>query len=208
MIRHPRTTKEWKEVLQETTLEGVGAGNLVSSGYQLLIYPDKFLSKVSVPLKTFDSDLATVCEQMHATMFKHIGIGLSAVQIGLPIQIITMKIPEVVFESEVGSKYDVSRPYNFINPEIRESVTERFKFSEGCLSVPGYYEDRERSNAILLRYQTIHGDVEIHWFEGLEAFVIQHEIDHLEGKIFVDNLSPLKKGRVRKKIQKTLRRNK
>ena len=204
MIRHPRTATEWKEVLQETTLEGVGAGNLVSSGYQLLIYPDSFLNKISEPVTEFDSELATICEQMHVTMFYKRGLGLSAVQVGLLQQIVTMKIPETVTEND--KEFDVSRPYNFINPEIRESVTERFMFSEGCLSVPGYYEDRERSNAILLRYQTIHGDVEIHWFEGLEAFVIQHEIDHLEGKIFVDELSPLKKGRVRTKIQKTLRR--
>ncbi|KKN35048.1 hypothetical protein LCGC14_0787590 [marine sediment metagenome] len=204
MIKHPRTQEEWGEVLRETTLEGVGAGNLVSSGWQLLTYPDPFLTKVSEPVTEFDYDLATICEKMHSTMFYRDGIGLSAVQAGILKRIITMKIPETIEEN--GKTYDTARPYNFINPEIRESVTKRFSFSEGCLSVPGYFENRERSDAVLLRYETIHGDVKVNWFDGLEAFVIQHEIDHLDGKLFIDDLSPLKKKRIGKKIQKTLRK--
>lgn len=207
MIKHPRTQEEWAEILKETTLGMVGIGNVLSVTLPLRIYPDPILTKVSTKVRNGEfktATLALLCEKMHYTMFVNNGIGLSAVQVGELKRIITMKIPETIIEDE--KEYDVSRPYNFINPEIRETVAERFAFSEGCLSVPGYYEDRERSNAILLRYQTIHGDVEVHWFEGLEAFVIQHEIDHLDGKLFIDDLSPLKKERVRKKIEKTLRR--
>ena len=206
MIKRPRTQDDWKEVRKELTVNGVGMGTVLSSSLPLHIYPDPILTKVSEPVEEFGTHkLGLLCEQMHITMFYNDGVGLSAVQVGELKRIITMKIPETVVV-ENGKEYDVGRPYNFINPEIRESVTERFTFSEGCLSVPGYYEDRERSNAILLRFETINGDVIVTWFEGLEAFVIQHEMDHLEGKLFIDDLSPLKKDRVRKKIEKTLRR--
>ncbi len=206
MIKHPRSQDEWKEVRKELTVNGVGMGTVLSSSIPLHIYPDPILTKISEPVEEFGTDeLSLLCEQMHVTMFYSDGIGLSAVQVGKLKRIITMKIPETVIEN--GKEYDVGRPYNFINPEIRETTTNMYKFSEGCLSVPGYYEDRERANSILLRFETIHGDVLIKWFDGLEAFVIQHEMDHLEGKLFIDDLSPLKKDRVRKKIEKTLRRN-
>lgn len=206
MIRHPRTYEEWGEVRKELTVDGlVGMGHLLSSSLPLRVYPDSILSKISEPVEEFGTeDLGLLCEQMHITMFYNDGVGLSAVQVGQLKRIVTMKMPEIVVEN--GKTYDVSRPYNFINPEIRETVTKRFTFSEGCLSVPGYFEERERSDAILLRYQTIHGDAKVHWFKGEEAFVIQHEIDHLDGKLFIDDLSPLKKERIGKKIQKAMRK--
>ena len=206
LIRHPRTYEEFGEVRKElTTTDGmVGMGHLLSASLPLRVYPDPILSKISEPVEEFDTDeLGLLCEHMHITMFYNDGVGLSAVQVGQLKRIITMKFPETIVED--GKTYDVSRPYNFINPEIRETVTKRFKFHEGCLSVPNYFEDRERSDAILLRYQTIHGDAEVHWFEGEEAFCIQHEIDHLDGKLFIDDLSPLKKQLVRRKITKTLK---
>ena len=206
MIKHPRTSEEWKEVREETCLEMVGAGYLLSSALELKIYPDPFLKKISEEVREdeFKTDeLALLCEQMHVTIFFQNGIGLSAVQVGELKRIITMKIPETITED--GKEYDVSRPYNFINPEILES-SGTFVFSEGCLSVPGYYEDRERANKILLRFRTIHGDQLEEEFEELEAFCIQQEVDHLDGKLFVDDLSPLKKERVRKKIKNSLRR--
>ncbi len=208
MIRHPKTSEEWGEVRKELTVGMVGMGNLLSSSLPIRVYPDPFLKKISEPVtdEEFGTDeLGLLCEQMHVTMFYNDGIGLSAVQIGELKRVITMKIPETTEED--GKTYDVARPYNFINPEIRESFG-TFEFSEGCLSVPGYYEDRERADSILLRFQTIHGNIEVRWFEGLEAFVIQHEIEHLDGKLFVDGLSPLKKDRIRKKIKNDVRRHK
>lgn len=206
MIKHPRTATDWAEVRDElTTVDGmVGMGTLLSSTLPLRVYPDPILQKISEPVEEFNDELGLLCEKMHITMFYNDGIGLSAVQVGELKRVITMKIPETLEEN--GKIYDTARPYNFINPEIREATTNTYKFSEGCLSVPGYYEDRERPNAILLRFETIRGKAIVAWFEGMEAFVIQHEMDHLEGKLFIDDLSPLKKDRVRKKIEKTLRR--
>ena len=206
MIKHPRTKEEWADVYNETTINMVGAGMLMSTTLPLRVYPDSFLTKVSesVTQSEFGSDeLALLCEQMHATMFFNHGVGLSAVQVGVLKRIVTMKIPEEIEQD--GQIFDAGRPYNFINPEIIESDGV-FQFQEGCLSVPGYYEDRERANRIVLRFQTIHGDRLEEEFTGLEAFCIQHELDHLDGKLFIDDLSPLKKQRVRTKIQKTLRR--
>lgn len=207
MIKKPRTAAEWEEVLKETTIELLGVGNLLSSTLPLRVFPDKILTQVSqrVSDEEFGQDLAQLCEEMHVTMFYNNGIGLSAVQVGELKRIITMKIPETIEEN--GQINDISRPYNFINPEIVDTSCGTFSFSEGCLSVPGYFEDRDRPNKIKLKFQTIHGDQMLESFEGIEAFVIQHELDHLNGKLFIDDLSPLKKNRIRKKIEKTLRKN-
>ena len=159
---------------------------------KLRVYPDPILTQISEPVEDFDG-LDIFCDEMYAVMLENDGVGLSAVQVGVLKQIIIV---------------DINGRRNIINPEIRETVTKRFKFSEGCLSVPGYYENRERSDAILLRYEDEKGDVSVKWISGLEAFCIQHEMDHLEGKLFIDDLSPLKKDRVRKKIEKRLRRYK
>jgi peptide deformylase len=203
VIKHPRTSEEWAEVIQETTIKLCGAGNLLSTTLPIRVYPDPILSEISEPVREdeFGTDkLALLCEKMHVTTFYNNGVGLSAVQIGELKRVITMKIPEV-------DKYDVSRPYNLINPEIIQADG-TFKFQEGCLSVPGYYEDRKRANRIVLRFRTIHGVQMEEEFTDLEAFCIQHEMDHLDGKLFIDELSPLKKRRVRAKVQKTMRRNK
>jgi len=162
---------------------------------KLLYYPDPILTQVSEPVTEFDQSLITFCDDLYATMKENDGMGLSAVQVGVLKQIIVMDIGE-------GS-------YTLINPEIRETTTgdgNILKFSEGCLSVPGYYEERERSSGVLLRYETENGAPVIKWFKELEAFCIQHEMDHLDGKLFIDDLSSLKKQLVRKKITKTLKR--
>ncbi len=163
---------------------------------KLLYYPDPILTQVSEPVTVFDQSLITFCDDLHATMKENDGMGLSAVQVGVLKQIIAMNIGQ-------------DRYYTFVNPEIRETTTgdgNILKFSEGCLSVPGYYEDRERSSGVLLRYETENGAPVVKWFEGLEAFCIQHEMEHLDGKLFIDDLSPLKKQLIRRKIAKTLKR--
>lgn len=162
---------------------------------KLIVYPDPILTKISEPISKdeFTLELALLCNDMHALMLAENGIGLSAVQIGVLKRIVTMYAPG-------------GCSWNFINPEILETDGE-FIFSEGCLSVPGYFEDRQRANKIRLRFENTHGQVQEEEFEGIEAFCIQHELDHLEGKLFIDDLSPLKKNRVRAKIKKTLKRN-
>ncbi len=158
---------------------------------KILTYPNRILTQVCKPINNYDSDLATFCDEMYELMLEHDGVGLSAVQVGVLKRIIVIDV--------IGRRV-------IINPEIRETTTKPFKFSEGCLSVPNYFEDRERPESILLRYETPYKEVIVTWISGLEAFCIQHEMDHLEGKLFIDDLSPLKKDRVRKKIEKMLRR--
>lgn len=160
---------------------------------KILTYPNPILTQVSEPVTEFNEELKDFCEELHTTMVEHEGVGLSAVQVGVLKRIIVMRVPG-------GERY------TFINPDIRETARPMFKYSEGCLSVPGFFDDRERYSSILFHWDTPEGEHKYHWFEGLESFCIQHEMDHLEGKLFIDDLSPLKKDRIRKKIQKTLRR--
>jgi len=162
---------------------------------RIRVYPDPILTRVSKPVTDFDNPaLATLCLDLLRTMEVNAGIGLSAVQVGVLKRIIVMRVPNVSAQS-----------YHFINPEILERSEEMFTFSEGCLSVPGFFDDRERHKKIKLQYQDVMGIVKVQEFEDIEAFCIQHEMDHLEGKLFIDDFSPLKKDRVRKKISKTLR---
>lgn len=160
---------------------------------KILTYPNPILTRVSEPVTEFDDELKEFCHEMADTMEEGGGIGLSAVQVGVLKRIITMHVPGELAHA-------------LINPEIIERSRGVFQFSEGCLSVPGYFEDRVRNVGVTVRYQTLSGDEVEKWFEDLGAFCIQHEMDHLEGKLFIDDLSPLKKNRIRKKIEKTLRK--
>ena len=163
---------------------------------KLRIYPDPILTKVSEPVTEFGGGLPVFCLDMLILMAENNGIGLAAVQVGVLKRIVVMNNPD-----------DPDKVWQFINPEIIETDG-TFAFSEGCLSVPGYFEERERANKIRLKWQNFKGEFEEGEFEGVEAFCIQHELDHLEGKLFIDDLSPLKKSRVRNKIDKFTRRNK
>ena len=164
-------------------------------GRKLRVYPDPILTQKSEPVTEFGPELESLCLEMFEIMYSCNGVCLSAVQVGELRRVIVMQVPG-------------NDPQVFVNPEIREDVIKRFSYSEGCLSVPNYFEDRERSESILLHWDTLKGEHKFHWFSGLEAFCIQHEMDHLEGKLFIDDLSPLKKTRVRDKINKFVRRNK
>lgn len=171
---------------------------------KLRVYPDPILTQVSEPVTEFGDDLKTFCEELHTVMIESGGVGLSAVQVGELKRIVVMDVAEAARQK--GNEFAPERKFTFINPQIAIWSEEKFEYAEGCLSVPGYYEERERSKAILLEYQTVFGEEKDEWFYDLEAFCIQHELDHLEGRLFIDDLSPLKKQRVRKKIEKTLRR--
>lgn len=162
---------------------------------KLRVYPDPILTKVSELVTDFGDELKTFCEQLFVCMKESNGVGLSAVQVGRLEQIIVMHVPGCT-------------PKIIINPEIIEASEETFNYSEGCLSVPGFYDDRDRPFEIKLKYQHLDGSEITDTFHHLEAFCIQHEMDHLEGKLFIDDLSPLKKSRIRKIIDKTIRRNK
>jgi peptide deformylase len=159
----------------------------------ILEFPDPRLRKKAVPVGTVDDALRTLIDDMFETMYAAPGIGLAATQVDVHKRLLV---------ADVSS--DKTDPHVFINPRILEkdgvTVTE-----EGCLSVPGYYEEVERAEHIRVRYLDRDGKEQENEFEGLLAVCIQHEIDHLDGKLFVDYLSEAKRQRIRKKLEKERR---
>lgn len=160
---------------------------------KLRVYPDPVLHTISKTVTVFDDSLFALIEDMKDTMKVAEGIGLSAIQIGEPLRVITM-IDTHPLNIEV-----------IINPTILDVFGTQSQ-EEGCLSVPGVYESRERADGVTVRYVDRHNEPREHTFWGIEAFCLQHEIDHLNGKVFVDKLSPLKKNRARDTMKKTIRR--
>ena len=159
----------------------------------ILEFPDPRLRRKAEPVDVVDDDLRALIDDMFETMYAAPGIGLAATQVDVHRRLLV---------ADVSAEKD--EPHVFINPEILEkdgvTVTE-----EGCLSVPGYYEEVKRAEHLRLRYLDRDGqDVEGE-FEGLLAVCIQHEIDHLDGKLFVDYLSEAKRTRIRKKLEKERR---
>ena len=159
----------------------------------ILEFPDPRLRKKAVPVETVDDELRTLIDDMFETMYAAPGIGLAATQVDVHRRLLV---------ADVSS--DKSAPHVFINPVIVEkdgvTVTE-----EGCLSVPGYYEEVTRAEHIRVRYLDRDGRDCEDELEGLLAVCVQHEIDHLDGKLFVDYLSEAKRLRIRKKLEKERR---
>lgn len=160
---------------------------------KLVIYPDPLLHVVSQPVEQFDDDFQQLVDDMIATMIAANGIGLSAIQVGVPLRVLT-------FIDIHPKNYEV-----FVNPVIVESDGVQ-TIDEGCLSVPGVYESRQRAEKIIVDYQDRYGEHWRHEMSGLEAFCVQHEIDHLDGKVFIDDFLPLKERRARDKIRKSIRK--
>jgi len=153
---------------------------------EIIILPDKQLRLVSKPVEKVTAEVRKLADDMFETMYEAPGIGLAAIQIAVPLRLITMDLAKK--EDESGPK-----PRVFINPEI-VSVSEEFSvYEEGCLSIPEYYEEVERPAQVRIRFMDIDGKVQEEDAEGLFATCIQHEIDHLHGKLFVDYLSVLKR---------------
>ena len=150
--------------------------------YDIKIIGDNVLRKKAFRVTEFDNDLLNLSKDMIETMHNNNGIGLAAPQINILKRIIVVDI------SPVEKDYEAMA---FINPEILESWGSII-FEEGCLSVPGVNEDVERPEKILLKYQTVTGENKTEEFDGWMARVLQHEIDHLNGILFIDYLSPLK----------------
>ncbi|MDH3352224.1 MAG: peptide deformylase [Gammaproteobacteria bacterium] len=159
----------------------------------ILEFPDPRLRTRATPVKSVDAELDTLIDDMFETMYDAPGIGLAATQVDVHKRLLVADVSA-----------DKSSPYVFINPVIIEKdgvvVTE-----EGCLSVPGYYEEVERAEHIRVRYLDRKGDDVEMDAEGLLAVCIQHEIDHLDGKLFVDYLSEAKRQRIRKRLVKDKR---
>ena len=163
----------------------------------ILIIPDKLLRVVSKPVAAVDASVRALAEDMLETMYEAPGIGLAAIQIGEPLRLVIM---------DLAKKDEEKAPHVFINPEITWSSEEMNVHEEGCLSIPEYYEEVERPARVRVRFTDLDGKVLEEDAEGLYATCIQHEIDHLNGVLFVDYLSKLKRDRVLKKFTKAAKR--
>ena len=163
----------------------------------ILILPDKRLRLVSKPVAKIDAATRQLVEDMFETMYDAPGIGLAAIQIGEPRRIVTMDL----------AKKDESRePQVFINPELISQSGDKNVHEEGCLSIPEYYEEVARPAEVKLRYLDLDGKQHEIEADGLLATCIQHEIDHLNGVLFIDHISKLKRDRVTKKFAKVAKR--
>lgn len=158
---------------------------------EILEYPDPRLRTIAEPVDAVTPNISTLIDDMFETMYDAPGIGLAATQVDQHIQLIVMDLSE-----------DKSEPYVFINPEITILEGEPEKMQEGCLSVPGFYEDVERIEHVLIKALDRDGKPFELEATGLLAVCIQHEMDHLNGKLFVDYLSKLKRNRIKKKLEK------
>lgn len=159
----------------------------------IIYIPDPRLRKVSKPVEVFDEALQKLIDDMFETMYSVRGVGLAAPQIGINIRL-----------SVVDCSSDKSEQLVLINPEIIQSGELR-EFQEGCLSVPGAYGAVKRAGNVRLRATDRHGKIYEMDAEDLLAECFQHEIDHLDGKVFIDYLSPLKRQMARKKVEKFVR---
>ncbi|PZU11485.1 peptide deformylase [Sphingomonas sp.] len=164
----------------------------------ILEAPDPRLRVKSVPVDTVDDDLRALIADMFETMYDAPGIGLAAVQIGVPKRVLVIDLQEQ--EGEDGER--IREPRVFINPELSDPAEDKSVYNEGCLSVPDQYADVERPVAIQARWLDEDGVQHDERIEGMLATCLQHEMDHLEGVLFIDHLSKLKRDMVLKKLEK------
>jgi peptide deformylase len=163
---------------------------------EVLVAPDPRLKVKARKVETFDAELKTLLDDMVETMYAAKGIGLAAPQVGAPLRALVMDIAR---EGEEPS------PRKFVNPEIVWASEERVPWEEGCLSVPGQYAEVTRPERVRVRFQDETGVRHEIDCDGLLSVCIQHEMDHLEGVLFVDHLSALKRNMMLRKVQKAQR---
>jgi len=163
----------------------------------LVLLPDSKLRLVSEPVPAVTNEIRELARDMLETMYDAPGVGLAAIQIGVPKRIITM---------DVSKEENERRPMVLINPEILWSSEEKRAYEEGCLSIPEYYEEVERPDRVRFRYTNLDGETVEQDADGLMATCVQHEIDHLNGVLFIDYLSKLKRDRVVTKFKKAAKR--
>jgi len=160
---------------------------------EIIKLPDKRLRLISEPVKQIDAGIRKLVDDMFETMYKAPGIGLAAIQLGVAKRVITL---------DLSKKEDDHEPQVFINPEILWQSEALAKFEEGCLSIPDYYEEVERPAEVKVKYLDLAGKKREIDAKGLLATCLQHEIDHINGVLFIDDLSKLKRDRVIKKFTK------
>jgi len=177
-----------------------GRGAIISARMSIrpiLVIPDPRLKAVCAPVEQVTDAIRALAADMLETMYDAPGIGLAASQIGEMIRLVVI---------DVARKDEEPRPLILINPEIVWASPERSVYEEGCLSIPEYYEEVERPARVRVRFTDLEGKVHEEDAEGLYATCIQHEIDHLNGVLFIDYLSKLKRDRVQKKFSKAAKR--
>ncbi len=179
---------------------------LEGEGLKVFTFPAPILKKVAIEVKSFDHELHKTVKNMFFTMYKAPGIGLAAPQVGLSIRLFCL---DTEFERERVTAADGSEAFKysnfnsevFINPKIISREGE-VVCQEGCLSFPGVFEDIKRSETVTVEYQDLNGETLTTKAEGMRAICIQHELDHLDGIVFLEKLSPLKRALIIKKFQK------
>jgi peptide deformylase len=164
----------------------------------IIVLPDKRLRLTSAPIKAVDKGLRALIDDMFETMYAAPGIGLAAIQIGVPRRVVTM---------DLAKKDDPKEPQVFINPEIVWSSGEKATYEEGCLSIPEYYEDVERPQAVKVKFMDLDGKTHEIEATGLLATCLQHEIDHTNGVLFIDHISKLKRDMVIKRFKKAAKKS-
>jgi peptide deformylase len=160
---------------------------------EILKIPDKRLRLVSEPVKRIDAGIRALVDDMFETMYDAPGIGLAAIQVGVAKRVVTM---------DLSKKEESHEPRVFINPEITWASKEKSTHEEGCLSIPEYYEEVERPQQVKVKYLDLEGKTHEVEASGLFATCLQHEIDHINGVLFIDHISKLKRDRVIKKFTK------
>jgi len=160
----------------------------------ILTEPNKILRQVSMPVEEVGIEEQTLMSDMLETMYAAPGIGLAAIQIGIPKRIIVM---------DISNDKEKKEPRYFVNPIIKNKNTVKAKYEEGCLSVPNQFAEIERPNSCEVEYLDYDGKKKLLKADGLLATCIQHEMDHLEGILFIDHLSKLKRSMILKKLSKS-----
>ena len=164
----------------------------------ILTVPDPVLKQVSRRVDAVTDETRALMDDMLETMYAAPGIGLAAVQVGVPIRVIVM---------DLAKEEEPKAPQYFVNPEILETVDETQTYEEGCLSVPDFFDEVERPKRVKLRYLDYDGKKVEEWAEGMYAVCIQHEMDHLQGTLFIDHLSRLKRTFAIAKVKKAKKKD-
>ena len=165
---------------------------------EILVYPNKRLKDISEPVTEFNKELHTLLEDMYETMLSQTGLGLAAIQIGIAKRVLILNIPEDESDDATIKKEET---LEVINP-VFKSMSGKCKKQEGCLSVPGFYEKIERYSSIVMEYQDRYGEKKTLENDEFLAIALQHEMDHLDGKIFVEKLSIMKRKKFEKQWKK------
>ncbi len=163
----------------------------------ILIIPEPKLRTISAPVGKIDSETRKLVEDMFDTMYEAPGIGLAAIQVGVQKRVVTI---------DIAREGEDKKPVALINPEIISASEDFSVYNEGCLSIPEFYGEVERPARVVVRFQDLDGAVREVEADGLFATCVQHEIDHLNGVLFIDHISKLKRDRVVKKFSKMARR--